>query len=193
MIGQSRTDAVSESPRASESIGSSSALSLDDIYHLLQTQRRRDVLRYLRTADDRVRLRELAEQVAAWEQETTVDNLSSDERQRVYISLYQSHLPKLDNHGIVDYDKDRGWVEPTPRAEQLHPYLEPPSASQSPDRWPRRYAGAIVCCGLGLAAVTAGFGPSAGLVGAWVVLVAFAIVTSAHAWSTGAFDRYLTN
>ena len=189
MIGRSRTDAVDESPRASESIERSSALSLDDIYHLLQTQRRRDVLRYLRAADGRVRLRELAEQVAAWEQETTIDDLSSDERQRVYISLYQSHLPKLDTHGVVDYDKDRGWVEPTSRAEQLHPYLEPPSRSPSPDRWPRRYAGTIVFCGLGLAAVATGIVQISELVGAGIVLVAFAIVTGVHAWSTGAFDQ----
>ncbi|WP_130499874.1 DUF7344 domain-containing protein [Natrinema hispanicum] len=193
MIGRSRTDAVGESPRASESIENSADLSLDEIYHLLQTQRRRDVLRYLRTADDRVRLRDLAEQVAAWEQETTVDNLTSDERQRVYISLYQSHLPKLDNHGIVDYDKDRGWVEPTPHAKQLRPYLEPPSQPASPPRWPRRYAGTIVCCGLGLAAVTADIVPITGLVAAWIILVAFAIVTSAHAWSTDAFDLELPN
>jgi len=193
VIGRSRTDAVGESPRASESIENSADLSLDEIYHLLQTQRRRDVLRYLRTADDRVRLRDLAEQVAAWEQETTVDNLTSDERQRVYISLYQSHLPKLDNHGIVNYDKDRGWVEPTPHTKQLQPYLEPPSQPPSPPRWPRRYAGAVVCCGLGMAAVTADIVPITGLVGAWLVLVAFAIVTSAHAWSTGAFDLELSN
>ncbi|MFD1562227.1 hypothetical protein ACFR99_01410 [Haloarchaeobius amylolyticus] len=189
MIGRSRTDAVGESSRASETIDRASTLSLDEIYHLLQTQRRRDVLRYLQTADGRVRLRELAEQVAAWEQETTIDELRSDERQRVYISLYQSHLPKLDNHGVVDYDKDRGWVEPTPRAERLYPYLEPPSRSPSRDRWPRRYAGTIVCCGLGLAAIAAGIVPISERVGAWVVLVAFAIVTGAHVWSTGTLDR----
>jgi len=193
VTGRSRTDAVSDSPRASEPIGNPAELSLDDIYHLLQTQRRRDVLRYLRTADDRVRLRELAEQVAAWEQETTVDDLRSDERQRVYISLYQSHLPKLDNHGIVDYDKDRGWVEPTPYTERLYPYLEPPSQTSSPDQWPRRYAGTVVCCGLGLAAVTAETGPSAGLVSAWVVLVAFAVITGIHAWSTSTVDRDWSN
>jgi len=51
--------------------------------------------------------------------ETAIENLSSNERQRVYISLYQSHLPKLDNHGIVTYDKDRGWVEPTPLVARL--------------------------------------------------------------------------
>mgnify|MGYP006286632347 CR=1 FL=1 len=147
------------------------------------------MLRYLRTAGGRVQLRELAEQVAAWEQETTVDDLRSDERQRVYISLYQSHLPKLDNHDIIDYDKDRGWIEPTPHTERLYPYLEPLSRDSSPDQWPRRYAATAVCCGLGLVAVSAGVGPSVGLVSAWVVLVAFAALTAVHAWSTGTFDR----
>ena len=151
------------------------------------------MLRYLRAADGRVRLRDLAEQVAAWEQETTVDDLRSDERQRVYISLYQSHLPKLDTHGIVDYDKDRGWIEPTPHTERLYPYLESPSQASSSDQWPRRYAGTVVCCGLGLAAVTAGIDPSVGLVSAWVVLVAFAVLTAVHAWATGAFDRGQNN
>ncbi|QLK26476.2 hypothetical protein HYG81_02325 [Natrinema zhouii] len=166
-----------------------SDLSLDDIYHLLQTKRRRDVLRYLHEEGGRVRLRDLAEQVAAWEQETAVENLSSDERQRVYISLYQSHLPKLDNHGIVNYDKDRGWVEPTPLVARLQPYLEPPYRTQSSERWPRRYAVTITLCGLFLGAIAAGIVPVSGLVGAGLVLVAFTVVTGAHAWSTDAFHR----
>ena len=145
------------------------------------------MLRYLREADGQVRLRDLAEQIAAWEQETSIDDLSSDERQRVYISLYQSHLPKLDTHGIVDYDKDRGWVEPTPRTERLYPYLETPSRPSASNRWPRRYAGTVVCCGLGLAAIAGGIVPVSGLVGAGLVLAAFATVTTVHAWSTDAF------
>lgn len=183
VIEHSRTDAVGESGRASDAVDGPSDLSLDDIYHLLQTKRRRDVLRYLHDADGRVRLRDLAEQVAAWEQGTTVDDLSSDERQRVYISLYQSHLPKLDNHGIVTYDKDRGWVEPTPVAAQLQPYLESPYRTGPTDRWPRRYAATIALCGLFLGAVAAGSVPVSGLVSAGIVLVAFVVVTGVHAWS----------
>ncbi|MDF9746951.1 DUF7344 domain-containing protein [Natrinema salsiterrestre] len=187
MFGRSRTTASNEPTRETETVASSPELSLDDVYHLLQTKRRRDVLRYLREAEEPVRLRELAEQVAAWEQETTIDELSSDERQRVYISLYQSHLPKLDNHGIVDYDKDRGRVEPTARTPLLDSYLEPPTGADSSDRWPRRYAGTIVCCTLLIGAIATGLVPVSGLVGSGLVLAAFAIVTGAHVWSTGAY------
>lgn len=189
MIERSQTDAVGESPHASDAVDGPAELSLDDIYHLLQTKRRRDVLRYLHDEGGRVRLRDLAEQVAAWEQETAVENLSSDERQRVYISLYQSHLPKLDNHGIVTYDKDRGWVEPTPLVARLRPYLEPPHRIPSSERWPRRYAATIVLCGLLLGIIASGIVPVSGLVGAGLVLVAFATVTGIHAWSTGVFRR----
>jgi hypothetical protein len=189
VFGRSPTNATSESTRATETVDAQSELSLDDVYHLLQTKRRRDVLRYLRTADEPVRLRELAEQVAAWEQGTSIDDLSSDERQRVYISLYQSHLPKLDNHGIVDYDKDRGRVEATSRTVQLDSYLESPAESGSPDRWPQRYAGTVVCCILLFGGIATGVVPISGLVGAGLVLVAFTTVTGAHVWSTGAYRQ----
>lgn len=98
-------------------------LEKDDIFHILQNQRRRDSLRYLKKADDTVRMRDLAEQVAAWEHDTTLQALTSDERQRVYIALYQSHLPKLDEEGIINYNQSRGIVERTEEAAQLDPYL----------------------------------------------------------------------
>jgi len=99
-------------------------LSQDKIFHVLQTQRRRDALRYLKDNEGPVEMRTLAEQVAAWENDTTVEALASDERQRVYIALYQSHLPKLDKEGVIEYDQSRGVVERGPLAEQFDPYLE---------------------------------------------------------------------
>ncbi len=98
-------------------------LSKDKIFHLLQTPRRRHVLRYLKSQDGTVEMRDIAEQVAAWENDTTVQALSSDQRQRVYIPLYQSHLPKLDEEGIINYDQSRGTVERTEVANQLDQYL----------------------------------------------------------------------
>jgi hypothetical protein len=98
-------------------------LPKDETFHLLSNRRRRDALRYLADHDGPVDMRDLAEQVAAWEQETTVQQLSSQERQRVYIALYQTHLPKLDDYGVITYDQSRGFIERTERARQLEPYL----------------------------------------------------------------------
>ena len=174
------TDAGHSSQRA-ESKREQSELDPDDIYHILQTSRRRHVLRYLRTADEPVMLRELAERIAAREHETTVENLTSSQRQRVYISLYQSHLPKLDTRGIVDYDKDRGTVESTPLASQFDPYLS--GLEDSTDPWPVRYAGTVGCCGLLLVAIAGGLLPVPWPVAASVVLLAFGVVTALHGHS----------
>jgi DNA-binding transcriptional ArsR family regulator len=98
-------------------------LSKDKIFHLLQTPRRRHVLRYLKRHEGTGEMRDIAEQVAAWENETSVQALTSDERQRVYIPLYQSHLPKLDEEGIIEYNQSRGTVKRTKLADQLDRYL----------------------------------------------------------------------
>jgi hypothetical protein len=102
------------------------SVSKDDAFHLLQNARRRAVLRFMaeHAEEDRFQMRDLAEEVAAWEHDTTVRQLTSDERQRVYIALYQSHLPKLDEHGIIAYNQSRGVVETTELTPVLDPYLE---------------------------------------------------------------------
>ena len=101
-------------------------ISKDDAFHVLQNARRRAVLRYLLEHEDTERfvMRDVAEEVAAWEHDTTVQQLVSDERQRVYIALYQSHLPKLDKHGIIDYNQSRGVVEKTELTAAFEPYID---------------------------------------------------------------------
>lgn len=109
------------------------ALSPDDIFHILQTNRRRDAISYLLDREDPVKMSDIAEHVSATEHETTVAELTSTQRQRVYIPLYQSHLPKLDTKGVIDYDKPRGIVRPTERIEVFRPYLEAAESNESPD------------------------------------------------------------
>lgn len=101
-------------------------ITKDDLFHVLQNARRRAVLRYLLTnRNQRVfEMRAVAEAVAAWENQTTVQQLVSKDRQAVYISLYQNHLPKLAAHNIIEYNQSRGVIEPTSRIALFEPYLE---------------------------------------------------------------------
>lgn len=101
-------------------------ISKDELFHVLQNERRRRVLTYLLHREGPYEMRSIAEQVAAWEHDTTVRQLMSDERQRVYIALYQSHLPKLDEVGLIDYEQKRGVVEPTPLLDTVSQYVDPP-------------------------------------------------------------------
>jgi hypothetical protein len=123
-------------------------LSEDLIFDVLKNRRRRYTLHYLKQQDRPVELSELAEQVAAWENDTTVEGLSANERKSVYTSLYQTHLPKLADAGIVDYNQSRGVVELSENAVQLEGYLRP----QDEFPWIRYYLGlAIVSAVLVLA------------------------------------------
>ena len=98
--------------------------SSEALYGLLADRRRRYALHYLMQRGEPVTLRELAEQVAAWENEKPVDALGSQERKRVYIALYQSHLPSMDREGVVEYDADRGEVALAPAFADVDIYLE---------------------------------------------------------------------
>jgi hypothetical protein len=114
------------------------ALPLDVAFEILKNSRRRTVLEYLRDADDTVTIGELAEHIAAIENDTTVQQLNAQQRKRVYIGLYQCHLPKMDDSNVVDFNQDRGLVTVTPAAEQLYAYLDTNEDSATPNR-PYRY------------------------------------------------------
>jgi len=109
---------------------------LDRTFALLQNRRRRRVLTYLRDNESTTQ-GELARHIAAVENGVPEDAVTSTQRKRVYVSLYQAHLPKLDEFGAVSFDQDRGTVERGPRTEELLRYLDrfedQPSTSPSAD------------------------------------------------------------
>jgi hypothetical protein len=107
-------------------------LDTDTLFELLQNQRRRDALRYLGANEGRTTLSDMAEHIAAKENDLPVGAINSKQRKRVYIGLYQCHLPKLADAGVVDFDKDRGTIELCDRAAQLYPYLDGEATASGP-------------------------------------------------------------
>lgn len=81
-------------------------LSKDELFRILSNSRRRYIIYYLHEAGDEMSLKQLAARIAAVENGTSVEDVTDEERQRVYISLYQTHLPKLEEAGIVSYDDE---------------------------------------------------------------------------------------
>ncbi len=102
----------------------SDTLSKGEIFEVLRNQRRRYVLQYLKQDGDPVELGDLAQQVAAWEYETTLDDVTPEQRKRVYTTLQQTHLPKMDEAGILRFDSDEGMIEPTDLTPDISIYLE---------------------------------------------------------------------
>ena len=115
------------------------SLSQDAVFDILSNARRRFVLYYLREADGPVELGELARELAAWENETTVDELTKQQRKRVYVSLYQTHIQKLAEAGIVEYDKDTGMVRLSNGANQIGAYLSVEEDQEDRTRWQEYY------------------------------------------------------
>lgn len=117
-------------------------LPLDQIFEILKNERRRTVLHYLHEQDETVSLGELAEYVAAIENDKEVPKVTSNERKCVYVGLYQCHLPKMDNMGIVEFNQNRGRISLGPNADQLDKYLGQSGESERP--WPAYYGSVAV-------------------------------------------------
>jgi len=153
-------------------------LSKDTMFEILKNQRRRDALAFLKTEGGSTTLSDMAEHIAARENDTTVAQLTSSQRKRVYIGLYQCHLPKMAGSGIVDFDKNRGTIQLREAAEQLEPFLAGETESEPSSS---KYALAM--------ALGVGFGTSAGVGGVpvftaipdagWAVISASALVVLA--------------
>lgn len=119
-------------------------LSQDTAFDLLSNVRRRFVLRRLQDRPEGVELSALAEQLAAEENDAELEELSAQQRKRTYVSLYQTHIPKLADAGVVEYDPDTGMVYPTHHVDELSQYFEEGDPGV---RWQLVY-GAVVAGGV---------------------------------------------
>ncbi|WP_435194010.1 DUF7344 domain-containing protein [Natronomonas sp. EA1] len=98
-------------------------LDQGDIHDVLRNDRRRLTITALQETDDgQLAVRELSERVATLE--TGEDPPPRNKRQSVYVSLHQTHLPKLHKLGIVEYDSDQKLVTLKEKVRQVEVYME---------------------------------------------------------------------
>jgi len=144
-------DAVEVTP-ADDAEPEPEPLSKDVVFEILKNQRRRDALAYLKDNGGVATLSDMAEFIAAKENDITIEQLSSSQRKRVYIGLYQCHLPKMASSGVIEFDKNRGDIELNGAAEQLDPYLtDDDDATASTSGGTANHV--LLASGLGLAVV----------------------------------------
>ena len=104
-----------------------SSLDLGEVFTLLKNPRRRAIIRQLSEVEDGIHISELAERIAAAEEDTDRSDLSADARRRVYIACYQVHLPKLEEHEVVSMD-DKKVITPSGNHSALVAVLNRTSA-----------------------------------------------------------------
>ena len=113
-------------------------ISKDELFRILSSSRRRYIIYFLHRAGEAVSLGDLATRIAAEENDRSIDDVTDSERQRVYISLYQTHLPKLEEAGIISYDEDDRLVELTPEMRRDGFFW---MNQEEPTSWAQYYAG----------------------------------------------------
>ncbi|GAA0514266.1 hypothetical protein SAMN04488066_103151 [Halorubrum aquaticum] len=160
-------------------------VSDDELYDVLANQRRRFAVHLLKREEETMEIGEMAEQIAAWENDVDMAEITGSDRKRVYTALQQSHLPKMDRAGVVHFNKNRGVVEPTDALENIDLYMDVVEGKEIP--WSEYYLG---LSGVALALVAAVW------MGAWpftllpplawtlAIVVAFAFSAIAHKYYT---------
>lgn len=93
----------------------------ETIHDLLTVERRRRALSCL-TAHGSLALPDLADEVARHEHDAPLPQIPEDAVLRVYLSLWQTHVPKLAEAGVVRYDQDRDVVALAERADALEQF-----------------------------------------------------------------------
>lgn len=144
-----------------------SSLPKDVVFGLLSAKRRRRVLEFMAEHGDQTTLSDLADHIAAMENDTEIRLLSSQQRKRVYVALYQCHLPKMSDADVVEFDKNRGLVEPGSNIDQLEPYLDVPGGDDQ-ESVPLHYV-VLATAGVVAYLLAAGIDPGGSLVGGVVL------------------------
>jgi hypothetical protein len=96
----------------------------EEVLELLASPRRLHLLNYLLDRGGKARLRELSRDIVASETDTAPEELDSGEIKRVYVSLYQTHVPVLQEHGVIEYDDTERVVSLDDRAGEVVAILE---------------------------------------------------------------------
>lgn len=95
-----------------------------DVYTALSSPRRRMILYLLHEEDDVEDLDSLATHIAAREHDSTTLAVTGEQRRRVYISLYQTHLPQLVGEGYITHDTQTGQITPNGWTRGLIPLMD---------------------------------------------------------------------
>ncbi|WP_090307875.1 DUF7344 domain-containing protein [Natronorubrum texcoconense] len=93
-------------------------LELDHVYEALGHPRRR-YLCYTLLEDANWSLIDLATKIAAWENDVPDHEVTDGQRERVYVSLYHAHVPKLVDEGVITFADESETITTAGNAEQV--------------------------------------------------------------------------
>ncbi len=98
--------------------------SRERIRQVVDSDRRREVVRCVLAADGPVAVRTLVGRLADAEHDPTVGTTIHRLRQRIHTSLRRTHLPLLEEHDVVAWDRARSLVGPAANCAAFESVLE---------------------------------------------------------------------
>jgi hypothetical protein len=121
-------------PAPTRPAGDAAALTVDELFEVLGNKRRRYAFYYLAegAGTDPVDITDVSSQVAAWELDADPEEITYADRKNVHTSLFQFHVPKMEDLGLVEYDPDERTVRLTEAGADLDLYG---GADGADDRW----------------------------------------------------------
>lgn len=115
-----------------------------DVFEILSNRRRRFALHAIKRREEPIELSELSEQIAAWEMDTEPEQISYEDRRGVYVTLKTTHLPMMDEQGVIEFEQQTKTVESTELLSELDVYIETLRQDEIP--WSTYYIGLAVIC-----------------------------------------------
>jgi len=109
------SNATDDASPEGASAGRPPAISIDRAFELLSREHRRRVLYYLMDNEGAASIDDIAEHAAG---------ASDDAADAAAVGLHHTHLPRLADAGVIDYDRDTERVSLAANADRLGPYLE---------------------------------------------------------------------
>lgn len=112
-------------PRQSTTVQvvSEQSIPYDTVVDVCRDRHRRIVLAVLAGEQRRLTANDLTKAIARHNHHVPVTEMPAEDLSAVQVSLHHEHLPKLNAAGLVDYDPERGLVEPTEQFEQVQSQL----------------------------------------------------------------------
>ncbi|WP_254272492.1 DUF7344 domain-containing protein [Haloarcula marina] len=104
-------------------MASKGPLTFDSVLDLCRHRYRRIVLGTLVEDRRSVTIDDLTEVVLKYNHDTTIAAASENVRTDIRLSLHHVHLPKLASGGLITYDPERQFVEPTAQLDQVQSTL----------------------------------------------------------------------
>jgi len=97
--------------------------TIDLVLDVCRHPHRRTVLALLTAERRSLTLNDLTQTVLKYSYQASPTAVSEDALTEIRLSLYHVHLPKLASEGLITFDPDRQFVEPTEQFEQVQPTL----------------------------------------------------------------------